>query len=117
MEKKTKNFPCNTLAQAKIVCDGWRELLPKMDVPHFSLAEFEQIISDAEQKAEIAEKISQERRQVVVMRDRQLKEIRELTKRIRAAAWATFGMDSKESDKFGGKPVRFRKQYRPSDRD
>lgn len=117
MDKKNKIFPRDTLAQAKMVYTAWSGLLQKVEVANFSLADLEQKISDAEQKVEIAEKVRKERCQVVDMRDKLLNEIWALTKRVRAAVNATFGADSKESDKFGGKPVRFRKQYRPSDSD
>jgi hypothetical protein len=117
MKKKPKNFPLDTLARAKMVYAAWSELLQKMEVPNFSLADLEQKINETNEKVEIAEKVRKERRQAVEIRNELFEEIWALTKRVRAAVNATFGADSKESDKFGGKPVRFPKQYRPSDRD
>jgi lipid II:glycine glycyltransferase (peptidoglycan interpeptide bridge formation enzyme) len=113
MKKITESFPRNALEQAKMVYDGWRELLQKMDVPNFSLTDFEQKINEANEKVEIAEKMREERKQAIETRNEVLEEIWDLTKRIRNAAKATFGDDSKEIEKFGGKPVRFRKHYGP----
>lgn len=111
IKKMTESFPRNALEQAIMVYEGWKELMDKMDVPNFSLDDFEKKINEAKKKVEIAEKMREERKRAIEVRNSVLEEIWDLTKRIRNSAKATFGDDSKEIEKFGGRPVRFRKHY------
>jgi hypothetical protein len=106
-----ESFPRNTLEQAKTVYQGWKEFQDQLMVPNFSITDFEKRISDAEQKVDEAEEMREKRKKAIEIRNSVLEEVWDLTKRIRNAAKATFGDDSKEIEKFGGKPVRFRKQY------
>lgn len=106
-----ESFPRNTLDQAKTVYQGWKELQDQLNVPNFDLPDFQGKINDAEEKVVIAEEMREKRKNAIEIRNKVLEEVWDLTKRIRNAAKATFGDDSKEIEKFGGKPVRFRKQY------
>lgn len=106
-----ESFPRNALEQALTVYKGWEEMKEQLNVPNLSLPQFEEKITDAQKKVELAEKMRQERTRLIGVRNKVLEEVWDLTKRIRNAAKATFGDDSKEIEKFGGKPVRFRKHY------
>jgi len=108
MRESNDSFPRNTLRQAELAHDGWKELLKKLNVPNLTIKEFESKIAQATEMVDLAEKLKEERSRAVKQRNETLKEVWDLTKRIRNAAKATFGDSSKEIDKFGGKPVRER---------
>lgn len=104
------NYPRDTLEQAEMVCDGWEEFLSKLSVPNVSLEEFKEKIDEAKEKVLLAEKLREERSRVVKVRNDALMALWDFTKRVRNAAKATFGDDSNEIEKFGGKPSRQRKR-------
>ena len=108
MRETTDSFPRNTLRQAELARDGWKDLFSKLMVPNLSLEEFEEKIKKATEKVDLAERLKEERSKAVKSRNDCLKEVWDLTKRIRNAAKATFGDSSKEIEKFGGKPSRSR---------
>lgn len=108
MKETSDSFPRNTLRQAEAARDGWKDLMGKLHVPNLSLEEFEEKIGQASEKVDLAERLKEERSRAVKSRNEYLKDVWDLTKRIRNAAKATFGDNSKEIEKFGGKPVRTR---------
>ncbi len=108
MRETTDSFPRNTLRQAELAKEGWKELINKLNVPNLSIADFETKIKKATEKVDLAEKLKEERSKAVKSRNDCLKEVWDLTKRIRNSAKATFGDNSKEIEKFGGKPSRSR---------
>ena len=73
-----------------------------------TLEVFEEKIKKAAEKVELAERLKEERSKAVKGRNEYLKEVWDLTKRIRNAAKATFGDNSEEIEKFGGKSSRTR---------
>ena len=108
MRETSDSFPRNTLRQAELARDGWKALMDELHVPNLTLDEFEKQISNATDKVELAERLKEERSEAVKTRNETLKDVWDLTKRIRNAAKATFGDNSKEIEKFGGKPTRIR---------
>ena len=108
MKETSDSFPRNTLRQAELAFQGWKELIDNLNVPNLSVEEFEKKISYATDKVELAEKLKEERSKAVKVRNESLKDVWDLTKRIRNAAKATFGDNSAEIEKFGGKPSRQR---------
>lgn len=104
------NYPRDTLEQAEMVCNGWEEFLEKLNVPNVSLEDFRGKIKEAKEKVALAEKLREERSKVVKVRNDALMALWDYTKRVRNAAKATFGDDSNEIEKFGGKPSRQRKR-------
>ncbi|MBN1352798.1 hypothetical protein JXJ21_25640 [candidate division KSB1 bacterium] len=104
------NYPRDTLEQAEMVLDGWKSHLSKLNVPNVALEEFQSKIDEAKEKVQHAENLREERTRVVKVRNDALMALWDLTKRVRNAAKATFGDDSKEIEKFGGKPSRQRKR-------
>jgi hypothetical protein len=112
MKEISESFPRNTLRQADLALQGWRELSGKLFVPNLSIEEFQQKIAAAMDKVELAEKLKAERTRAVKVRNDYLKDIWDLTKRIRNAAKATFGDNSAEVEKFGGKTTRQRGRHK-----
>lgn len=111
MLKQTgNNYPRDTLEQAEMVFSGWKEHINKLNVPNVGLDDFQEKINEAKEKVQHAEKLREERSRVVKIRNDALMVLWDLTKRVRNAAKATFGDDSKEIEKFGGKPSRQRKR-------
>ena len=111
MQKSTgNNYPRDTLEQSQKVCNGWEEYLNKMNVPNVTIEDFKKKIEDAKKKVAHAEKLRAERSKVVKIRNTALMTLWDYTKRIRNSAKATFGDDSQEIEKFGGKPSRARKK-------
>ncbi|MBN2012336.1 hypothetical protein JW960_23605 [candidate division KSB1 bacterium] len=108
MRETSESFPRNTLRQAELAKDGWNELMDKLHVPNLTFEEFEDKIKQATDKVDLAERLKEERSQAVKVRNETLKDVWDLTKRIRNAAKATFGDNSDEIEKFGGKPSRVR---------
>lgn len=108
MKESSDSFPRNTLRQAELALQGWKDLIKKLNVPNLSVDDFEKKISYATEKVDLAEKLKEERSNAVKVRNESLKEVWDLTKRIRNAAKATFGDNSNEIEKFGGKPSRQR---------
>lgn len=108
MKEASDSFPRNTLRQAELARDGWKELMGKLNVPNLTLKDFDDKILQASEKVDLAEKLKEERSKAVKSRNDYLKDVWDLTKRIRNSAKATFGDNSKEIEKFGGKPVRTR---------
>lgn len=108
MKETSDSFPRNTLRQAELAMQGWKDLMEKLNVPNLSVEEFEKKIKVATDKVDLAEKLKEERSKAVKSRNDCLKDVWDLTKRIRNAAKATFGDNSTEIEKFGGKPVRMR---------
>lgn len=106
-----ENYPRDAFEQALIVCEGWKEFKDELVVPNFSLKDFEQKVEDTKKEIELAEKIRLERSMAIDERNRVLKELWVLIKRVRSSAKASFGDDSEEVEKLGGKLVRFRKIY------
>lgn len=108
MKQASDSFPRNTLRQAELAMKGWKDLMDKLNVPNLSMEDFEKKIKVATEKVDLAEKLKEERSKAVKSRNDCLKDVWDLTKRIRNAAKATFGDNSKEIEKFGGKPTRTR---------
>lgn len=106
MKETSESFPRNTLRQAELALEGWKELSRKLNVPNLSIEDFRDRIKYATEKVDLAEQLKEERSRAVKTRNDSLKEIWDLTKRIRNAAKATFGDNSSEIEKFGGKPSR-----------
>ncbi len=108
MKQASDSFPRNTLRQAELAVKGWKDLMDKLNVPNLSMDDFEKKIKVATEKVDLAEKLKEERSKAVKSRNDCLKDVWDLTKRIRNAAKATFGDNSKEIERFGGKPTRMR---------
>jgi len=103
------NYPPNVLEQALTVYQGWKEFEEQLTVPNFSVKDLEREIENTKKKIKLATEVRQKRSQAIEARNKALTDLWKLTKRIRNSAKATFGDNSKEIDKFGGKSVRFRK--------
>lgn len=112
MKETLESFPRNTLRQAELALQGWKELFDQLNVPNLTIEAFEQKIKFAAEKVELAEKLKQERSKAVKVRNESLKDVWDLTKRIRNAAKATFGDNSTKIEKFGGKITRQRVKSR-----
>ena len=108
MKEVSDSFPRNTLRQAELALEGWKEFHQKLNVPNLSITDFETRIKSASDKVDVAEKLKEERSRAVKVRNETLKDVWDLTKRIRNAAKATFGDNSTEIEKFGGKSTRQR---------
>lgn len=108
MKETSESFPRNTLRQAELALQGWKDLFKKLAVPNLTLQEFEKIIAETTEQVDLAERLKEERSQAVKVRNEKLKDVWDLTKRIRNAAKATFGDNSTEIEKFGGKSSRQR---------
>jgi len=108
MKETSESFPRNTLRQAELALEGWKELYERLNVPNLSLDDFAEKITYATDKVDLAERLKEERSKAVQVRNDSLKEVWDLTKRIRNAAKATFGDNSTEIEKFGGKSSRQR---------
>ena len=111
MREASDSFPRNTLRQAELALEGWKELAKLLNVPHLTMDAFEEKIKYATEKVDLAEQLKEERSKAVQVRNDSLKEVWDLTKRIRNAAKATFGDSSTEIEKFGGKPSRQRARF------
>jgi len=112
--KSSLGYPPNALEQAKRVRKGWEELGQKLTVPNLSLEEFVKKVEEAQEKVQLAKKLREERRRVVASRNQILREVWDLTKRVRNAAKAVFGDDSPEVRKMGITP-RARRKGRDSE--
>ena len=108
MKGASDSFPRNTLRQAEMVKNGWKNFLDDLNVPNLSIKEFEKIIEKASEQVDLAERLKEERSEAVKSRNDYLKELWDLTKRIRNAAKATFGDNAEEIEHFGGKSSRTR---------
>jgi len=108
MKEANESFPRNTIRQAELALQGWKELQKELNVPNMSMEDFEKKISFATEKLDLAERLKIERSEAVKQRNESLKVVWDLTKRIRNAAKATFGDSSKKIEKFGGKSSRKR---------
>ncbi len=108
MRETSDSFPRNTLRQAELALQGWKELSNQLNVPNLSIEDFEKKIKYTTEKVDLAEKLKEERSRAVKVRNESLKDVWDLTKRIRNAAKATFGDSSAEIEKFGGKSSRQR---------
>jgi len=108
MKEISDSFPRNTLRQAELALQGWQELLDMLNVPNLSIEDFEKKIKNAADKVDLAEELKEERSRAVKARNESLKDVWDLTKRIRNAAKATFGDSSAEIEKLGGKTSRKR---------
>ena len=108
MKETAESFPRNTLRQAELALQGWKDLFKNLVVPNLSLEQFQKIIAEATEQVDLAERLKEERSQAVKVRNEKLKDVWDLTKRIRNAAKATFGDSSTEIEKFGGKSSRHR---------
>lgn len=111
MREASDSFPRNTLRQAELALQGWKELSKNLNVPNLTISAFEEKIKFATQKVDLAEKLKEERSKAVQVRNDSLKDVWDLTKRIRNAAKATFGDSSAEIEKFGGKASRQRARF------
>ena len=108
MRQTSDSFPRNTIRQAELALRGWREMVEQLNVPNLSMDDFEEKIQFATEKVDLAEKLKEERSHAVKLRNDSLKDVWDLTKRIRNAAKATFGDSSSKIEKFGGKSSRQR---------
>lgn len=108
MNGASDSFPRNTLRQAEMVKKGWKNFINDLNVPNLSIQDFEKVIEKATEKVDLAERLKEERSEAVKSRNDFLKELWDLTKRIRNAAKATFGDSADEIEHFGGKPSRTR---------
>jgi len=115
MREASDSFPRNTIRQAEYALDGWKKLLKQLNVPNLSVEDFEEKIKFATEKVDLAEKLKEERSKAVQVRNDSLKEVWDLTKRIRNAAKATFGDSSPQIEKFGGKSSRQRSRMNRDD--
>ena len=102
------SFPRDTMEQAKLAAQGWRELEDKLVVPSLNLTEFLAKVSNAQQCIDQAEEYRIKRSKAIEERIRVLKDVWDCTKRIRNAAKATFGDASPEVEKMGVIPVTSR---------
>ncbi len=109
-DSANSSYPRNALDQAKVTAQGWRKLEKQFSVPLVGLEDFWRLISDAEQLAEKAELLRQERSKIVLERDRLLSLVWKHTKRIRHAAKATFGDDSPDVQTLGIQPITARRR-------
>ena len=96
MRETSDSFPRNTIRQAELALQGWKELSGHLNVPNLSIQDFEEKIKHATEKVDLAEKLKEERSRAVKVRNDSLKDVWDLTKRIRNAAKATFGDNSAE---------------------
>lgn len=108
MRDTIDSFPRNTLRQAELALQGWKDLADQLHVPNLTIDEFEDKIKNTTEKVDLAEQLKEERSRAVKFRNDSLKDVWDLTKRIRNAAKATFGDSSAEIERFGGKPSRQR---------
>jgi len=108
MRETIESFPRNTLRQAELAKKGWKDLSNKLMVPNLTLEDFNEKIKRATEQVDLAERLKEERSKAVQDRNECLKDVWDLTKRIRNAAKATFGDNSEEIEKFGGKSSRSR---------
>jgi len=108
MKETSDSFPRNTLRQAELALQGWKELFKQLNVPNLTIDAFDEKIKYATEMVDLAERLKEERSKAVQTRNDSLKDVWDLTKRIRNAAKATFGDSSKEIEKFGGKSSRQR---------
>lgn len=115
MRESGDSFPRNTIRQAEYALDGWKKMAKQLNVPNLSVDDFEEKIKFATEKVELAEKLKEERSRAVQVRNDSLKDVWDLTKRIRNAAKATFGDSSPEIEKFGGKSSRKRSRMNRDD--
>jgi phage shock protein A len=105
------SFPRDALEQALIVIKGWQELKDQLQVPNMSLKDFEKNIEETRRKIEEAEEKRRQRIKAIQNRNASIEKVWDLTKRVRNSAKATFGDDSPEIVKFGGKSAQMRKAY------
>jgi len=105
------SFPRDALEQALIVIKGWQELKDQLQVPNMSLKDFEKKIEETQRKIEEAEEKRRQRVRAIQNRNSSIEKVWDLTKRVRNSAKATFGDDSLEIVKFGGKSAQMRKAY------
>jgi hypothetical protein len=115
MRETVESFPRNTLRQAELALQGWIKMAKQLNVPNLSIDDFEEKIKYATDKVDLAERLKEERSNAVKVRNESLKDVWDLTKRIRNAAKATFGDSSPEIEKFGGKASRQRSRERYDD--
>ena len=108
MKEANESFPRNTLRQAELALQGWKELQNELNVPNMSMDDFEKKIALATEKVDLAERLKIERSEAVKIRNETLKDVWDLTKRIRNSAKATYGDSSEKIVKFGGKASRKR---------
>lgn len=108
MKETTDSYPRNTLRQAELALEGWKELSKQLNVPNLTMEAFDEKIKYATEMVDLAERLKEERSKAVQTRNKSLKDVWDLTKRIRNAAKATFGDSSDEIEKFGGKSSRQR---------
>ena len=108
MKEANESFPRNTLRQAELALQGWKKLQKEVNVPNMSIDDFEKKISLATEKVDLAERLKIERSEAVKLRNEKLKDVWDLTKRIRNSAKATFGDSSEKIEIFGGKSSRKR---------
>lgn len=111
MRETSDSFPRNTLRQAELALQGWIALSKQLNVPNLTIEAFDEKIKYATEKVDLAERLKEERSKAVQTRNDSLKDVWDLTKRIRNAAKATFGDSSKEIEKFGGKSSRQRARH------
>lgn len=114
MKEKGNKFPRDIMEQAEVIRDGWQELISKLNVPNMSIDTFNKKIIEAKAKIEATERLRAERAQMVQVRNIGLRELWGFTKKVRNAAKATFGDNSPEILKFGGKLSHERKRRKKS---
>jgi len=95
-QPRTSSFPRDTLDQAAVVIDGWKQVGEKLAVPNLNLEQYLQKVQEAQDYLEKAEILKAERARAIQKRNHCLGELWDLTKRIRNAAKATFGDHSEE---------------------
>lgn len=101
-----RNYPRNVLDQSELVQEGWRKLGASLQVPNLTFEDFVRLLDEAKAKAEHTEKLRQQWRQAVRERDEVLRQLWDLTKRVRNAAKATFGDRAPEVGQLGGRRPR-----------
>ena len=59
MKETSDSFPRNTLRQAELAREGWKDLINNLNVPNLTLENFEQKIKKATAKVDLAEKLKE----------------------------------------------------------
>ncbi len=108
MKDANESFPRNTLRQAELALQGWKDLQKELNVPNMKIDDFEKKIAEATEHVDLAERLKIERSEAVKARNESLKIVWDLTKRVRNAAKATFGDGSQQIERFGGKATKKR---------
>ncbi len=95
------NYPQNALVQASKALEGWKKAQKELNVPNMSMDDFENKMSLATGKVDLAKRLKIERSEAVEARNNSLQVLWEATKKVRNQAKATFGDVSDKMANFG----------------